>query len=449
MNTQEMLARKHYIIRMTLPIFLQMLLMQLISNADQIMLSRYSQDAVTAVGNANQLIWIMVIFLNVLATASIILITQYKGSEDTESEKKVYALSLAANAAVGAVIGSIFMIFAPQILALINVEQGAVFSCAVLYLRIISASMLLQSAVVCYGAFLRSNAMLRESLAISVIANLFNIAGNALSLYVFDFGLAGVAVSSCLSHVISLILSARVFSKNVGRIDFSSLRQLPRRELATMLRLGVPAAGESMSYQIAQIVIISFVNLLGAGVVNTKIYVGLIASFAYLYCNALANATQVAEGWMLGARRVDDADNRIIRSLRSGVAVTTALMVIVWLLSDELLGLFTTDAQVLQLGKTILLIDIALEIGRACNITLVRALQTAGDVRFPTMLGIASAWLVTVPLAYYLGIVLDMGLVGIWLAMAADECLRGGILLLRWRKGAWRSIELVRAACAA
>lgn len=443
MNDLQILEKKNYILRMTFPIFAQMLLMRLINNIDQIMLSRYSQDAVTAVGNANQLTWIMTIFLNVLASASIILVTQYKGSDDPEKQRQVYAIALAANVIVGAVVGGAFFIFTPQILTAMNVEQGAILENAIVYLRIISASVIIQSAVVCYGAFLRSNALLRQSLYVSLFANLFNIAGNALSLYVFDFGVAGVAISSVISQVISLVLSAYVFRRNVGRIEWELLHPLPKGELAKMLRLGVPSAGESMSYQVAQLVVLSFINILGSSMVNTKIYVTLIAGFAYMFCISLANATQVVVGWMLGARRVEDASRRALSSLAMGIGVTTALMLLMCIFSDQLLSIFTSDPEVLRLGRIILRIDLVLEIGRACNMTLVRALQTAGDVKYPTVQGILAAWLLTVPLAYFLGLHLGYGLVGVWIAMAADECTRGFLLLIRWKKGKWKKIDLV------
>ena len=55
------------------------------------------------------------------------------------------------------------------------------------------------------------------------------------------------------------------------------------------------------------------------------------------------------------------------------------------------------------------------------------------------VVGIISQWLVSVGIGYLLGIVLHWGIAGIWAAMAADECLRGTVMLIRWRSGVWRT----------
>ena len=88
-------------------------------------------------------------------------------------------------------------------------------------------------------------------------------------------------------------------------------------------------------------------------------------------------------------------------------------------------------------------IDVALELGRAVNIVMVRALQTCGDVFFPTTLSILFCWCVAVLGAYLLGYQLRMGIAGVWLAMAVDEIARAFICLARFHKGGWRKLSLV------
>ena len=85
-----------------------------------------------------------------------------------------------------------------------------------------------------------------------------------------------------------------------------------------------------------------------------------------------------------------------------------------------------------------MLVEFALEIGRAVNIVMVRGLTTAGDVWFPVTVGIFSQWLVAVLGGWALGDLLGLGLVGIWIAMACDEGLRGALFVVRFRRGTWR-----------
>ena len=99
--------------------------------------------------------------------------------------------------------------------------------------------------------------------------------------------------------------------------------------------------------------------------------------------------------------------------------------------------------ELLDIAKNVMLVDFVVEIGRAINMTMVRCLQAVGDIKFPIILGIASMWFVSIPIAYYFGIILNMGLVGIWIGMAVDECLRGALFVIRWESGTWKKKKLI------
>lgn len=106
--------------------------------------------------------------------------------------------------------------------------------------------------------------------------------------------------------------------------------------------------------------------------------------------------------------------------------------------SDPILSLFTSDGAVLKLGKTILLLDLVVEAGRSINNVLVRSLQAAGDVKYPTQLAILTMWVGSVFGGWLVGVHFSYALVGIWIAIALDECLRAILLRLRMKSGKWR-----------
>ena len=72
-----------------------------------------------------------------------------------------------------------------------------------------------------------------------------------------------------------------------------------------------------------------------------------------------------------------------------------------------------------------------------------RQLQAAGDVNFPIIVGTIELWIVAVGLGYVFSVVLGWGLVGIWIAMAIDECTRAIIFFFRWKSGVWKTKNLV------
>ena len=100
-------------------------------------------------------------------------------------------------------------------------------------------------------------------------------------------------------------------------------------------------------------------------------------------------------------------------------------------------------SEILSLLKTITFIEIFLELGRAVNIVLVRGMQASGDTHYPVYISILSMWGVATLLSYMFGIVLGWGLIGVWLAMALDECLRAIIFYIRWKRGGWRGKAVI------
>lgn len=215
--------------------------------------------------------------------------------------------------------------------------------------------------------------------------------------------------------------------------------------LGQLLKIGVPSVGENMSYDIAQLVLMSFINPMGTDVVNAKIYVTMVVQFAYVFTMSISQAMQIVEGHQLGADRKDAAAKSVYYALRWSICTSLILTIIICIFSDQIVGLFpSASAEVLAIAKQLLMVEILLEIGRAINITMVRALQTAGDVRYPVVMSIIFTWCLSVTMGYALGVAMHWGIVGVWIANAADELFRGIVLIIRFKRGKWRKISLVK-----
>lgn len=124
--------------------------------------------------------------------------------------------------------------------------------------------------------------------------------------------------------------------------------------------------------------------------------------------------------------------------------LTLVIVGVAAIFRHELVGLFTKDPEIIAAGASIFVLSIVLEPGRTFNMVIINSLRAAGDARFPVLMGVLSMWGVAVPLAYALGVHFGFGLLGVWIAFAVDEWLRGIIMLLRWRSRAWEKKALVK-----
>lgn len=117
-------------------------------------------------------------------------------------------------------------------------------------------------------------------------------------------------------------------------------------------------------------------------------------------------------------------------------------MLVFWSLRHPILDALTEDKSIAELLLPLFLLSVFLEPGRTINIIMVNALRAAGDARFPLFTAIIFMWGVAIPLGYFLGIKMEMGLLGIWLGFFADEWLRGLTNAWRWRSKKWQTKRL-------
>ncbi len=436
------------VFRLSLPIFAELLLQLLVGNMDQFMISPFGPAAVAAIGNGNQVMNVVIIVLETMSAATTILLTQHIGAgREGDPCNEIATVGLTLSALFSLAMGLVLLCAPQAVFSVLRTPEEA-FDRACLYTRIVGGGVLLQGLYIELCAILRSCTLLKEVVAVSVVMNLLNVAGNAVLINGWlgmpRLGVAGAAVSTCLSKAVGLALVVWTLRRKCGvRFSLRYLRPFPAKTCRRLLGIAMPSGAESLSYNVSQIFILRFINLMGTTVIATKVYASMLANVAYVYAITVAQATQILIGYLLGARKLDEVRTRVWSTLRIALVVSELLTLAIFLLCDPIYSLFTADPAIHALGRQILLVEFGLEIGRSVNIVMTRGLTTAGDVWYPVLVGIFSMWTVAVLGGWLLGRGLQWGLIGIWAAMACDECLRGGLFVLRFRRGRWREKRLV------
>lgn len=442
-----MKSSENHILKLSWPIFIELLLQMLVGNADQLMVGWRDPNGVGAIGNANQITNLLLLVFSVVCTASMILISQYIGAKDTRRVNQIYAVSLLMNVVFGLAVSALLIFGCGPIFRLMGVHE-AIFAKTCLYMRIIGGGMVFQAVYLTFTAFFRSSQMMKETMFVSVVMNCLNIGGNYVLINgmgpIPALGVAGAAISSGLSRLVGVAVIAVLFRVKFGPvISLRDLRPFPWEQLKRLLAIGLPTGGESVSYNGSQICIQTVCNRFAAYVVNTRVYANIFANVTYMFASALSQAGQVVVARLMGSGAIEETDRQVKRTLIAAVAVSGLISALLWVCAAPIYRIFTKDPEVLALAGTIMLIEIPLELGRAVNMVMCRALQACGDIRFPITICIIDAWLVGVGGSFLLGVVLGWGLAGLWAAMAADECMRALLFLIRWKSRAWSKKRLL------
>ena len=433
---------------MTLPMFIELLLQMLVGSIDQIMLSQYNDTAVAAVGNANQIMTTLILSFNVVCLAATILLSQFLGARDEKRTEQIYTLAVLLDLTLSLVLGFLLLIFADPLLGVMKVPAEAMAE-AKTYLTIVTLSLPCQALMLTFSAFLRAHAKMLVITCSTGVINLVNIAGNMALIYGIGpfprLGVAGAAISTSICRTVGMLIVMFAFFRTVPgtRISLKPLRPFPTDIFKRFLSIGLPSGGEGLSYNLSQSASLIFVNMMGTYAVTTRMYTLIFVQICYMLVSAVSESAAIIIGYCIGAKDYDQADRVNWKIIKEFTPISVLLAVLLALFAKPLFGLFSNDPQVIALGQQVLWIEVLLELGRCLNIILVRDLQAVGDVMCPVTVGICSQWIVGVGVAYFFGLHLGMGLVGIWLAFMLDECLRAIIFILRWKQGRWRQIKTV------
>lgn len=454
-ETTDVVMQKS-VARLAWPIFVQAFLSMCLGYIDTIMLSnyQYAKYAVGAVGNANQVLGFLTLSFSIITSATGIMVSQYLGAKRKNDINKVYTVSVFFNLALSVIISVIVFLFSHQLLTLMNVP-AEMFSDANIYMDVVGGFIFTQALFNAFGQIFISNGRTMAGMFMGFAMNIFNIIGNFCFLYgpfsYLNLGVKGVAISTTISRILVLIIAIIYFHMTIeGKISIKYLKPFPLDILKQLLGLGIPTAGENISYNLSQIIISVMVNTMGVVAITTRIYANILCNFAYMYSIAMAMATQILVGHRVGAGDYDYAYRRVMKTMKTAIVVSILIATVNYLISPYTFPLFASDgspesAAIIALGSQVMLVAIFLEIGRCSNLVIINSMKAAGDVKFPTMLGIVSMWGVSVLLSFVLGIVLGWGLVGVWIAMACDEIVRGAVVFIRWNRGTWRGKSVVKA----
>lgn len=430
------------------PMFMELFLNILLNNIDTMMLSHHDEMAVGAVGNSNQVMFMVIIMFNIIATATSVIVAQYLGAKQYHKMNMIYTLAIMVNLVFGVVLSGALVAGKGVLMTLLNVS-AEMRPHAEIYINIVGGGLFLQAVYNVMLQILRCNGHTKIGMYISVIINLINIVGNYLFLYgplkFLNLGVAGVAISTVVARTVALTVSLIFFYKaGIGKISLRLLRPFPGQLLGTMIKVGLPSAGENLCYNFYQMVLLSFINGMGNEAVNARVYCNSLISFAMCFSNSAAMATQIITGHLIGAAKENEAYKRVFDTLKVSLPITIALSTINWLLSPYSLRLFTDSQTIINLAYYIMLVDIFIEAGRCLNMTFVNSLKAAGDYLFPLFVGIITMWGLGATVGYTAGVWMGIGVAGVYCGTASDECIRGLIVAMRWKSRKWSGKALVK-----
>ncbi|MCL6602058.1 MAG: MATE family efflux transporter [Paenibacillus sp.] len=443
-----MQSKELNLVRLTWPIFLELFLFMLMGSVDTFMISSVSDNAVAGVGAANQIIAMAILVLSVIGNGAAMVVSQYLGSKKPQEAAQVIGNALTLNLAVGLILSIFLLSFGGILLQALNVT-GDILVHAKSYIHIVGSFIFFQALINALAATIRTHGFTKQTMVVSMLMNVIHVIGNYILIFGhFGFpalGVEGAAISTIISRFICLILFFLLLYRIMEvRVAWNYYIKLTKKYVLQILKIGIPSAFESITYQSCQLVFTMYITYLGAEAMATRQYALNISSYIFLFSVAVSMGTSIMVGRLVGANRPQEAYTRVFKSVKWALLATVIIDAVVIIFRVPLIGLFTDNQNIIVMGAQVILLSFFLETGRTTNLVIINSLRASGDAKFPVYMGLLSMVCMSLPLGYFLVFTLDLGLAGVWLATAADEWVRAIIMYFRWRSRAWEKHALVK-----
>lgn len=425
------------------PISIEIIFFMLAGMVDTLMLSSVGDQAVGAVGTANTYIGMFIIMYSVVSNGMMAVMTQNIGAGKPGIAYQARQLGIIFNAIVGIIISSILYFGAGLVLDVVGIAE-ALRQPALEYLRIVGGFSFLNALIPIFSGYLRAFGFMKQPLVATVISNILNLCLNAVFLFVFEMGVAGVAIATVISKVLNLILVLLSSLKLVKAKD--DPHRLPAKEVfQQIVQIGLPSAMESALYNVATTLMMRFLNQMDPEGFNVtaRSYTAQITHFSFAIGAGLAQANAIMTGWRVGAKEYEACDKGTKKAAIIGIIVGIAVESAFTIFAHPIMAFFTDDPAMVSLVQILLGIDIFLEVGRVSNLVFGNALKTSGDALYPVVIGAIFMFLCTVCGTYFFGIHLNLLVVGAYIALALDEITRAIAMFLRWQSGKWKEKSIV------
>jgi putative MATE family efflux protein len=442
------------VIGLAVPVVIEQSLLYLVGLSDTLLAGRYlSEDYLAGVTVSSYLLWVVGSLLTIVSVGATALVARMTGSGDTPAAARICQQAILLATAMGTAILIAGWLCSPSIVHSMNLS-GTSADAAVKFMRIVLLVTPLLACTAAGVACLRGAGDTRSGMWVMILVNLLNITFSWGLVRGFgplpNMGFAGIATGTAIAEGIGGLVVLAVLAKGRSGLFLSWKGLFPsRHDIARIMRISLPAAGESLTNSGCQLWFLSLINRLGP--ISTAAHGVAIRceALAFLSVSAFAVAASTLTGQYLGAGRPDLARRAARTSWYLGMAGLSVIGLSLYINAEWFFDLFLGGNKPLVLleGAPVLRI-VAFAMPALATINVLNgSLRGAGDTRWPWAIVLFGYLCVRMPLTYWLVTPeleggLGWGLRGAWIAMLCDLCTRGTLVAARFLQGGWSKIKV-------
>ena len=432
------------IIRIAWPSFVELILTQLTSMVDLIMVGKLGPWALTSVGLSVQPKFLMMALFMSMTVGSTAMVARYKGAGDPKRANTVLRQSLTLTLVLALTASLVGVLFAKPLIRFMGAADAETLAGGTAYLSIQFMGFFFLALTSAITAALRGVGDSHTAMVYNLIGNGVNVVFNYLLIYGnFGFprmGVAGASLATVIGQIMAFILAfhAVMSGKHYLHLRFTESFRPDWRELGNIFRIGLPAMLEQFIMRAGLIIYARTVASLGTVAFATHQVCMNIQALSFMNGNAFAVSATSLMSQSLGKKRPDMAQAYSSRTQKVGMLVSSMIAIMFFFWGGHIVALYSDDPMIIEHGAQILKIIAFIQPFQSSQFIVAGALRGAGDTKATAFITFCTVFVVRSGVAVLTIKFLHWGLIGAWVAMAMDQLLRTVMVLHRFHSGKWK-----------
>ncbi len=440
-----MLIRKD-VLKLAIPIMIEQTFVMLLGTCNTMMAGHIGEQAVSAIGMVDSINNMFISFFAALSVGATVVVAQQIGRNKPKKANETAKQAIVSGILVSLIITLLLWIFR---IKLINVLYGSAEE-----LVKIDAKLYLEFTLLTYpfiaieqiaNGILRGCGDTKTPMQITIFMNVINIAlGYTLifginTLSIPSFGIAGAAVAIAIARLIGTLIIMLVLFRGSKIIKLKKIFpfKFDMEIQKNIFNIGIPAGMEQVIFNAGKLIVQMFIVTMGTASIAANAISSSIAIMINVPGNSLCLAATTFVGQYVGRNDIKGAKSTLIYLTKFGTICLVSLGLIFIPISKWLASLYTNVPEVINISATLTRSNSIALIAWGISFILSSGLKGAGDTRYTMLTAFIGMWIFRIFAGYILGIVLGIGVLGIWIAMYIDWVVRGLMYCFRLRGNNW------------
>jgi len=431
---------------LSVPMILEMLMESIFALVDIIYVSRVSVNAVATIGLTESIVTLVYAIAIGLSMAATAIVARRVGEKDGVGANQAAVQVIILGVAVSLIVSVVGILYPKEILGLMGAEPDLIAE-GYGYTQILLGGNMTIMLLFLINAIFRGAGNASIAMWTLVLSNGLNIILDPIFIFGFGpvpaYGVEGAAIATTIGRGTAVIFQLGILFYGWGKIKIAFKDLVIRTSvMMNLIKVSLGGIGQFLIGTSSWVFLMRIMSEFGSEVLAGYTIAIRVMMFTFMPSWGMSNAAATLVGQNLGAGKPDRAEKSVWITGKYNAIFMVIVSLVYLIFAQEILSWFSPEAEVIKYGALCLQVIAAGYVFYAYGMVVIQSFNGAGDTKTPTYINFVCFWLFQLPFAYILAVTLEIGPLGVFLAIVLAEAMIAIVGIALFRKGKWKNVKV-------